>query len=61
MGKLKVTQVRSENGEQELHRKTIRALGLRGIEDTVIHEDTPQVRGMINAVQHLVAVEDAED
>lgn len=61
MGKLKVKQVRSKNGERESQRRTLRALGLRRIRDTVTHDDTPQVRGMIKSVQHLVEVEELDD
>lgn len=61
MGKITIRQVRSENGEQESHRRTLRALDLRRIHDTVTHEDTPQIRGMINTVSHLVEVEDGRD
>lgn len=61
MSKLKVTQVRSTNGEWEKHRKTVRALGLRRLRHTVLHEDTPQIRGMVRAVQHLVKVEEVEE
>ena len=61
MGTLKVKQTRSVNGESQRHRKTVRALGLRHVWDTVVHDDTPQVRGMINRVQHLVEVEEVDD
>lgn len=61
MGKLKIKQVRSVNGEWEGHRKTVRALGLRRIRDTVVHDDTPQIRGMITAVQHLVEFEEVDE
>ena len=61
MSKLKVKQVRSINGERKAHRETVRALGLRRIRDTVVHDDTPQIRGMINKVQHLVEVEERSD
>lgn len=61
MGKLKITQVRSRNGKQQSQRRTLRALGLHGIQDTVTHESTPQIRGMIKAVQHLVDVEELDD
>jgi len=60
MGTIKVKQVRSKNGRRESHRRTLRALGLRGIRDTVTHDDTPQIRGMIDKVRHLVEVEEAE-
>jgi len=61
MGKITIKQVRSENGEKASHRRTLRALGLRRIRDTVTHEDTPQIRGMITAVSHLVEVVDETD
>jgi large subunit ribosomal protein L30 len=61
MGKITIKQVRSKNGERQSQRRTLRALGLRRIRDTVTHEDTPQIRGMINKVSHLVEVEDAGD
>ncbi|MEF8795285.1 MAG: 50S ribosomal protein L30 [Salinivenus sp.] len=61
MGKITIKQVRSENGEKMSQRRTLRALGLRRIRDTVTHEDTPQIRGMITAVSHLVEVVDESD
>lgn len=60
MGKLKVKQVRSTNERPEDQQATVRALGLRRIRDTAVHEDTPQIRGMINKVNHLVEVEELE-
>ena len=56
--KLRITQVRSLIGQRASHRKTIRALGLRKIRHTVEHTDTPQIRGMIQKVQHLIKVEE---
>jgi large subunit ribosomal protein L30 len=58
MAKLKITQVRSAAGRLPKHRRTIIALGLGKIRRTVIHEDTPQIRGMVKSVQHLVTVEE---
>jgi large subunit ribosomal protein L30 len=58
MGKLKVTQVRSAVTRGQKQRGTIRALGLRRIGDTSVHEDRPEIRGMIRAVNHLVEVEE---
>jgi large subunit ribosomal protein L30 len=55
--KIKVTQVRSVIGKLEAHKRTIKALGLRKIRSSVVHEDTPVVRGMVNSVKHLVTVE----
>ncbi len=56
--KLRITQIRSLIGQRESHRKTVRALGLRKIRHTVEHTDTPQIRGMIRKVQHLIKVEE---
>jgi large subunit ribosomal protein L30 len=58
MAKLKITQVRSTIGRLPKHRRTIEALGLGRIRKSVTHDDTPQIRGMVNAVQHLVQVEE---
>lgn len=56
--KLKITQVRSLIGQNQKQRRTMEALGLRKIRRSVEQEDTPQIRGMINIVQHLVVVEE---
>ena len=61
MARLRIRQVRSTNGEEEANRATVRALGLRRIRDEVVHEDTPQIRGMIRKVHHLVEVEEADE
>ena len=60
MGKLKVTQIRSTIERLEAQKRTIEALGLGKIRRTVIHTDTPQIRGMIRAVSHLVSVEEVK-
>ena len=54
--KLQITQVKSTIGRQEKQRRTMLALGLKKIGDSVEHEDTPQIRGMIFQVKHLVEV-----
>ncbi|GAB4120792.1 MAG: 50S ribosomal protein L30 [Sideroxydans sp.] len=54
---LKVTQVKSVIGTKQSHRDTVRGLGLRRINHTVVVEDTPAVRGMINKVYYLVKCE----
>jgi len=54
---LKVTQVKGLIGTKQSHRDTIRGLGLRRINHTVVLEDTPAVRGMINKVFYLVKCE----
>ena len=56
-GDLKVTQVRSEIGAKPKHRRTLRALGLRGLGRSHILPDRPEVRGMLARVPHLVVVE----
>ncbi len=58
MSKVKVTQRRSRNGANPRQRDTLRSLGLRRINHTVEHEDSPQLRGMLHAVRHLVDVHD---
>jgi large subunit ribosomal protein L30 len=58
VSKLRVTQERSRNGANRRQIATLRSLGLRRIGHSVEHEDTPQLRGMVHAVRHLVKVED---
>ena len=58
--KLKVTQVRSVIDSKEGHKRTVRALGLKRIRDSRVHEDTPQIRGMVRKVQHLVEAEEVD-
>jgi large subunit ribosomal protein L30 len=55
---MKVTQVKSRNGSDQRQLDTLRSLGLRRIGHTVEVKDTPQVRGMVHRVRHLVKVED---
>ena len=59
MPQIKITQERSKIRCIEKHKRTLEALGLRRINDSVIHEDTPQIRGMVDAVRYLVRVEPA--
>jgi large subunit ribosomal protein L30 len=61
MAQLKVTQVRSTIGTKRNHRESLRTLGLRKIRQFTIREDTPQVRGLIHTVRHLVTVEEVTD
>ena len=58
MAKIKVTLVKSLIGSKKDHIATANALGLRKINKTVEHEDTPQIRGMINKVDYLLKVEE---
>jgi large subunit ribosomal protein L30 len=53
-----ITQVKSANGTNSRQRDTLRSLGLRGIGKSVEREDSPQLRGMVHAVRHLVTVEE---
>ncbi len=61
MSSLKITQTKSVIGSLEKHKRTVRALGLKRIRDSRVHGDTPQVRGMIHKVRHLVKVEEVEE
>ena len=58
MGKVAITQIKSTIDRKENQKRTIIALGLGKIRKTVTHNDTPQIRGMIRAVNHLVTVEE---
>ena len=55
---LKITQTKSLIGRKPEHRRTIRALGLKRINHSVVQEDTPVIRGMIHRVRFMVAVEE---
>ena len=57
MAKIKVTWIKSGIGYEESQRRTLRALGFHRLNQSVVHEDTRPVRGMINKVRHLVKVE----
>ncbi len=57
MAKVRITQVRSQIGESQRHRGTLRALGLGKIGKTVEHDDGPVLTGMLRKVRHLVRVE----
>lgn len=58
MGKIKITQVKSKIGSNQRQKKTLQALGLNKMHATVEHEATPQIKGMIDKVKHLVVVEE---
>jgi len=60
MAQLKVTQVRSGIGGKRNQRETLRSLGLKRINDVVVKEDRPEIRGMIFTVSHLVKVEEVD-
>ena len=59
--KIAIKQVRSGIGRLGKHRRTLEALGFKRHQQTVIHNDTPAIRGMINQIPHLVAVTDVEE
>ena len=61
MSKLLITQRRSRNGCDQRQQDTLRSLGLRRIGQSVEHDDTPQIRGMIAKVAHLVEVSENGD
>ena len=56
--KLKITQVKSAIGRKKKQKLTLEALGLKKMHHSVIHQDVPQIRGMIDVVSHLVTVEE---
>ncbi|HET6214392.1 MAG TPA: 50S ribosomal protein L30 [Micromonosporaceae bacterium] len=60
MARLKVTQTGSKIGSKRNQRETLRTLGLKRINDVVVKEDRPEIRGMIATVTHLVKVEEVE-
>ena len=60
MTRLKVRQERSGIGRKQNQRETLRTLGLKRIGDVAVLEDRPEVRGMLKAVRHLVAVEEVD-
>ena len=59
MSTLRVTQLKSRNGCDQRQLDTLRSLGLRRINHTVEHRDTPQIRGMLHKVRHLVEVRES--
>ena len=60
MARLKVTQLRSGIGRKQNQRDSLRSLGLKRINDVVVKEDRPEIRGMVATVPHLVSVEEVE-
>jgi large subunit ribosomal protein L30 len=59
MARLRITYVRSVIGQKPDQERTVQALGLRRLQQTVEHEDSPQLRGMVHKVRHLVKVEES--
>ncbi len=60
MGKVKITQVKSTIDRPKRQKLTMESLGIRKMHQSVVHEATPQILGMIARVQHLVQVEDVQ-
>jgi large subunit ribosomal protein L30 len=58
MAQIKVTQIRSAIGTKPNQRQTLRSLGLKRINHSVVQEDRPEIRGMVATVPHLVRVEE---
>lgn len=59
--KIEITQTRSGIGRQSKHRRTLRALGIKRHQQSVIHDDTPAIRGMINQISHMVSVREVTE
>ncbi len=59
-GRLEITQVRSVSGRPEKQRRTLRALGLKKNQTSVVQNDTPAIRGMINQIPHMVSVREID-
>ncbi|OQX56357.1 MAG: 50S ribosomal protein L30 [Candidatus Cloacimonas sp. 4484_209] len=59
--KLRITQIRSAIGRKFDQKATLKALGIRKVNDTVIKNDTPQIRGMIRKIRHLLLVEEIKE
>ena len=60
MAKIKVTQIRSLIGRKKNHRLSVKGLGLKGIGDSKVLEDTPSIRGMLNQVDYLLNIEEVK-
>ena len=58
MAKIKITQIRSKIGATKRQKATIEALGIKKLNHSVEHEATAQILGMVNAVNHLIKVEE---
>ena len=58
---LRITWTKSQIGYRAGHREVVRSLGLRRLNQTVVHRDNPSIRGMVHKVAHLVTVEEIEE
>jgi large subunit ribosomal protein L30 len=59
--KLRIRQTRSAIGRNVMQKRTVRALGFRRLNQVVVVDDTPQIRGMVTKVRHLVEVEEINE
>ena len=58
MSKIRITQIKSKNGQPEKQKRTLAALGIRKMHHSVEHQATPQILGMVEKIRHLVKVEE---
>jgi len=58
MAKIRITQIKSKNGQPERQKRTLEALGIRKMHHSAEHEATPAILGMVQKVKHLVKVEE---
>jgi large subunit ribosomal protein L30 len=58
MARLRITLIKSPIGSLPRHRKTVRSLGLRKMQQSVEKEDNPAIRGMVRSVEHMVRLEE---
>jgi large subunit ribosomal protein L30 len=61
MAKINVTWIKSGIGYNQSQKRTLKALGFRRLNQSVTHDDTASIRGMINKVRHLVKVEESDE
>ena len=61
MSEIKITWKRSYIGRDRRQRRVIHALGLKRLSHTVVHQDTPSIRGMVNAVSHMLEVQEVPE
>ncbi len=58
--RIRITQVRSAVGRQKIQRRTLEALGIRGHQQSVVHDDTPAIRGMVARIDYLLEVTEVD-
>ena len=59
--RIRITQVRSALGRQSIQQRTLDALGIRRHQQSVVHDDTPAIRGMVAKLSHLLEVTEVEE